>query len=467
MKKTSFFLFIFLLCLTSSLLFYQWKGYSSQTEDSFQNTKQKVSISQVANAFRVEQTISDIPAGKYAISLPKKAKEITCYFADDQVCDLKEAKRFTLNIEEGKVHFTYLLPAQSNLKSILLRNWTVHIEDLPIVSTRVQLSDSRWRKGSWVSDGNLLGMKKMALLDYYVFEKTGDAPVLFWQQEALNKTKVNDRLTVFANADVDKAINLIDVKKNKGKNYSVVITSLHEEVDEDTFMLVNSKNKLNTIYEKIAITEIENSLIFPDREKWLIGIISSAIFKKPVGEQKAKNMYLELTNKLSAAQLDDWLNKIILSQEEPLESIKMDEVLEETTGFKSHFFALNADIGTPLEPFLLVDPRYVYVDGIKTEEALIVHEDGKSFLALEPLLKSLQYKTQVISNQNGLKAEKGLIKYRFYPNKRIFELNGQQYGMQQAPIVRIGKDLYIDIIFINILLNAQVIDDENEIKINQ
>ncbi|MEC2324169.1 hypothetical protein [Lederbergia lenta] len=194
MKKPFFTFILMLLILTSSLIFWQWKGYSS-SEDKVEeklDIQQTININHQKEGLFVEQIISNIEETSVKLSIPSQVIDITCGF-DQAKCEWTDQKEIQLAVDEGRLIFHYSLPIPQSADSFLLNNWTVKLHNQSIASTKIQLSETQWRSGSWQADAKLNGLKEMNLVDYYVFEKFGEAPLLYWQREKLMKKRKLDK----------------------------------------------------------------------------------------------------------------------------------------------------------------------------------------------------------------------------------------------------------------------------------
>src|SRR5690606_38537751 len=143
-----------------------------------------------------------------------------------------------LILEDEKVTFQYDLPVDEKVKSFLLQDYSVKLQDVVIDSTRVQLSDSTWRNGNWVSTSEATSMRKMDLVDYYVMDNKGNEPFLYWQEESLQKMEEDKKLIIYSNTNHQLFKNKEQLPVN-GKKIHLVLTNLHKEVEKDNLLILN------------------------------------------------------------------------------------------------------------------------------------------------------------------------------------------------------------------------------------
>ncbi|CAM4043817.1 hypothetical protein [Lederbergia lenta] len=472
MKKPFFTFILMLLILTSSLIFWQWKGYSS-SEDKVEeklDIQQTININHQKEGLFVEQIISNIEETSVKLSIPSQVIDITCGF-DQAKCEWTDQKEIQLAVDEGRLIFHYSLPIPQSADSFLLNNWTVKLHNQSIASTKIQLSETQWRSGSWQADAKLNGLKEMNLVDYYVFEKFGEAPLLYWQREKLMKKKEIGQIAVYAEQDFNVQINEIpaihqlkDIQAEQP--IKVIITKLHKEIDTETLKIINSEKKLTSIQEEMVYQQLVQLFQFPKKERWLVGVITSSVLNKPVGEEKAQKMYLELKDTLGKEQLSTWLDRVFEEKDNKINSKTLDDLIEAPLGMNAKFFSVNAVNKDSIMPLTFIDARDIYVNENKSINTNIVTHEGKKYINFLPILEESGY--QVTNKKNeGILVEKEAVKYQFYPDKRIFLLGEKKYGMKESPVVLFHNTAYIELGLLNTFFNWTILEEDSQINIFQ
>ncbi|MEK3887084.1 stalk domain-containing protein [Bacillus sp. FSL K6-3431] len=470
MKKTFFILIFMLIFLTSSLIFLQWNGYTSASDGpETKDKKQLIKVIHQKEGLIVEQIISNLEEETVPVSFPAEATDMSCTNGSEKECKWIGPEKKQIVLEGNELTFRYTLPALNSEKSVLLTNWSVQLQDQPIALTRVQLSDRKSHSGSWIADARLLGLKEMSLLDYYVFENSGDAPVLYWQKEKLLKKAEFDNVTIYSNQDfiLDKDI-ISAFRSVKGlkseQQIQIILTNLHEEMKIDSLMIIQSQKKLSLIQEEIVKKQLALLFQFPEQEKWIVDIIASGLLQKPIGEKKAQTMYSELKTELGKESFAAWLDKIFDGKEVDINAEKLDGFIEAPLGMEAKFFSINAQIEDSMIPLYFVDARDIHINEQKSLKAHIIIQDGKRYISLVPLLTELEYQVKY-DNKEEVHTEKGPVKYRFYVNKRIFRLDEQKYGMKESPVVELNHDIYIEFGLINTFFNVTITEEDTQINI--
>ncbi|MBS4217865.1 hypothetical protein KHA96_05960 [Bacillus sp. FJAT-49711] len=462
MKRIIFF-FVILICLVGGLLYYQWAGYSSQTDEIAKNIHQTIKLNMLKDKIQVEQTITGIKGKLYKVKVPEEAVNIKCISNKEHKCTIQSTNQVML--EHETVTFSFDLPFDKNVKRLLLQNYGVQLHNIVIDKTTVQLIDSVWLNANWISTSETMNVRKMDLVDYYVMKNKGKEPVLYWQREPLHITEVDKNLVIYSNSKINKEIYINKEQlPATGKKVHVLLTNQQEGLVKDNFLIINAKRSPREVKEKFTLAFIQSAYNFPENEQWLTNLISSFILNKPIGDSKSKKMYKEMNDKLSKEQLVQWKNKVLTSDKK-ISHKQLDQLLEEVTGYSTLFFTDNASTDEMLKPLVFLDSRDLIIKGSKVDGVKIVSENGNTMIDFVPLLKALQYEVNILENEI-LKADKGAINYRFYINKRIFELNGQRYGMTHAPVVVIENQPFIQLNLVNTLLNVQVTENNTQIVIN-
>ncbi|MBS4193872.1 stalk domain-containing protein [Lederbergia citri] len=460
MKRISIYFFI-LVILSGGLLVYQWIGYSSTPGVKVNTILQTIKIKHTQNKFQVEQTITGMKEDSYTIKIPDDVSNLTCVNMNEAECNINKSN--LLILEDEKVTFQYDLPVNENVKSFLLQDYSIKLQDVVIDSTRVQLSDSTWRNGNWVSNSETSSMRKMDLVDYYVMENKGNEPFLYWQEETLQKMEEDKKLIIYSNTKHQLFKNKEQLPVN-GKVIHLVLTNLHEEVENDNLLILNSNRKPLEIEEKYTMALIRSAYNISSNEEELTNLILAIVLKKPIGDGKYKKMYEELVERLSDEQLTKLREKVLYFHKRKMTHNLLDTLLEEVTGYRTSFFSDNAQNNEKVAPLTLLDSRELFIKDSQVSNVKIIHENGKMMIEFVPLLKALQYEVNI--DNEKIKADKRAIKYQFYPNKRIFELNQQRYGMNYAPIINIEGQAFIHLKLIETLLNVHVSEHETKIEIN-
>ncbi|MEC2324170.1 hypothetical protein [Lederbergia lenta] len=230
--------------------------------------------------------------------------------------------------------------------------------------------------------------------------------------------------------------------------------------------IINSEKKLTSIQEEMVYQQLVQLFQFPKKERWLVGVITSSVLNKPVGEEKAQKMYLELKDTLGKEQLSTWLDRVFEEKDNKINSKTLDDLIEAPLGMNAKFFSVNAVNKDSIMPLTFIDARDIYVNENKSINTNIVTHEGKKYINFLPILEESGY--QVTNKKNeGILVEKEAVKYQFYPDKRIFLLGEKKYGMKESPVVLFHNTAYIELGLLNTFFNWTILEEDSQINIFQ
>ncbi|RST75381.1 hypothetical protein D4T97_009050 [Siminovitchia acidinfaciens] len=462
MTRRIFHFSLLMAAVIGSILFIQWKGYSVEKDKAVANLEQTVVVRHGADEFSIKQVINNLPEGQYQIRFPEKASDTNCLSAENKACKWVSGKGNKLKGNGMPVTFTYKLKAPTNPSEYWLENWGANIEGVSYSFTRVQLTELSWRKGSWAASDELAGKQKMDAIDYYVFEKEGGLPALYWNSKDLLPKEMNHHLTIYTegNLPLNQAVFQKLVPNEK---ISVIISSIAEEVTEKGGLLFVPA-QTEDANEQLARLLLKKKITLKKEEEWYIDLIASLMTGKVVDNKKVEKMRKTITSILTEDQLERWLESI-LSVETGLSSSKMDELLESTANIKTDFFQKNAEVSQPYQPFYFMDTRELYVNGHKAGDMKILIQNDRTYISFIPLIKRLGFHIESSSKKGEIVINKRGDRYNFFFSKKIFDLNGEQLGFRKNPFFVDQKEVYIDTAALSTLFGVNMVENTNEINI--
>ncbi|MBS4207740.1 hypothetical protein [Bacillus sp. FJAT-50079] len=459
---------VILVSLIGSLLFFQWKGYSTALDDQEPiHLKQTIKINHQPKMFKIEHSISRLPADEIlTIELPAKAENVT-WSTEKQSSSQFEEK--TIVGDGSDIRLVYSIPAPETPKSFLFNDWGAQIQSHPVTLTALQINEAVWRTGNWVAPAKLIGHKQMNYLDYYIFEINGEIPALYWQQEPLEITYEDDQFVLYGRNDLQLALTSSPPKAMMNQvgdlePLHIIYTDIHKETDMGQLKIINSEGALRAIQAEKWNQTILQLFAFPEAEKWLVHVIVSQLLNHPIGPEKAQQMYVEMNEKLTEKEREQWLERLLSHGKQEMDSGSLDHYLPAEKGLDIQFFSANSNIDKPLVPLFYFDKRKIIINGEKSSDAHIIYQEGKTYITMKPLLSALGYEIEQVA-ENEVIAKKGSIHYQFYPNKRLFQLNQHQYGVENQPVISIFNQNYIDYALIMTFFHLNISEGETEILI--
>ncbi|MFS0614908.1 hypothetical protein [Lederbergia ruris] len=461
--KRHIILTLILLFLTGSTLFYQWKVYSSNNGKVTISANEVVYMKHVQGQIQIKQVIKDLPNQLFKLKIPDKLNDIKCNVGNNQICSLKSSH---IEVEEEEISFTYTITTpKQKPKSFLLEDWLIQLEGVDIQSHKIQLSEFDWKEGSWVGNTRETTKKKMDLLDYYYLEGLEKDVILYWQQKPLHIVDLHDEVSLFSTKE-SKKMGKINYRPFSEEPLYLILTDQHKEIKKDRLWIMPPEDNGKDLQQQWVIMDIENAFLFKSEEEWLAEVLAAVILGEPPKDSKAKKMYTEIDRYFSIEQVEEWKQMLRTYTQKQLKSRDLDLMLSEILGGKIRFFTHNTEKDQPFSPLIQYDSRKVRLNGKDIGEFDVFHKNDKWLMDVLPLLKALDFQTQIM-DQNMVQADKGKIHYRFYPNKRFFDLNGQRYGIGEAPVIFCQETILMEIPFIHTLFNVEIEQDANTIHIKE
>ncbi|OAK67084.1 hypothetical protein [Lederbergia galactosidilytica] len=461
--KKNIILIIMLFLLTVSTLIYQWKAYSVNDEKAVIVADESVYLKHVQGQFQIKQVIGPLPNQKYELQIPDKLKDVKCENRSNESCTLENSR---IEVKEEEITLTYTLPApKQKPKSFLLEDWLIHLEGVDIQAHKIQLSEFNWKKGSWVGNTKETTMKEMELLDYYYLEGIEDEVVLYWQQKPLDIIHNHEEIVLYSSKE-NKPAKSINYTPFSQEPLYLILTDQHKAIKNERLWIMRPEDNMQDLQRQLVMMDIQNVFTFKPAEEWLSEVIAALVINVQPQSAKAKKMYGELDRSLSEEQMKEWHQQLRSFDQKQLESKDLDLMLSDILGGKIRFFTDNKVKENPFSPLIIYDSRKVFLNGKDIGEINVLHKNDKWLIEAVPLLKALNYQVALTDSQN-VQADKGKIHYRFYPDKRYFDLNDQRYGIGEAPVTFAQETIMMEMAIIPTLFNIEIVQDTTTIQIKE
>lgn len=463
-QKGSWKLAVFLLTvILASVIFFQWRSFSS--EQSEQKVSVDFSIKHQNNHFVIQQTIHHVKSQMYEVSWPENVNSIKCTTSSGENCKWLNSTKSKLKVNGNAVTFTYNINREPNNNLLVLDKWFIQLKKLKLDKIRIQLSDSQFQKGTWISGGKSIAVKHLDYIDYYVFENTTIIPPLVWTNQKLVEVQINDWLYVYH----DRSVNIPDfhfAHVNKFIYHRPVSLYLTTDKSSNQFgnlIILNRKNVSNL--ESMIIQSYLNEQ-FAGTQNWLRDIIASAVLGSPVGSKKTQKMYEELVQALKQDELDKWTEEAINLKKEKIHALDLDLLLQKTTGLKTYFFRENKKEEAPFQPLQFLDPHSVKIDGQVLKGLPVIFQNGKRMYPLEKTMSALGYSVKILKNDSIIEIEKPNQQFQFNKNSRIFYYNNEKYGVLTDPIIMLNHQYYMEENWLKQLFKANIEIREKKIELS-
>ncbi|PKR86942.1 stalk domain-containing protein [Heyndrickxia camelliae] len=448
-----------------SVIFFQWKSFSTQSREYQEKVKADISIKHQNNYFSIQQSIQHIRPEIYEVLLPKNIISLKCIEGSHKECDWTGPNKSKLKISSNTVTFTFRIPKVSSANDLLeLENWFIQLNKLNLDKINIQLSESQLQNGTWISSGNNISVKRLKFIDYYVFESNGKYPSLLWIKRKLLKASVNDWLTVYH----DESVSVPDLHFNKiNKWINQYPVSLYITTDKPTkqigsLILLNKKD-VSSLKPMVVQSYLKDR--FPDTKEWIRDIVTSSILGIPIGNNKEKAMFKQLANILSDNEMEKWISDIMDIKERKIQEKDLDILIQKASGWKTYYFQENKRPEEPLKPLHFYDPRMVFIDGKVENNLKIILLKGKRVYPIEETLSALGYTVKLSNKSSKIEIEKPNQKYIFDKNSHIFYFNNQKYGVLSNPIIEMSQKYYIEENWLKQLFKVSIDNREKQIDL--
>jgi hypothetical protein len=470
MWKGLFLSFLVLGTVISAMLFWQWNAYSKQSESSEmkETAHQELTIETKQDQLFVTQTIKGLSEGKeYRTLKPEKLFRWECSGTEGKGCSSSDEDPSTFSSEDGSLTFEYIIPVEATPVPFLLNDWTTILPDVQVTDTLTVIVDSSRRSGTWAAGGRPEGYKQGELIDYYVFEREGGAPSVFWQPQKLYTLTETDNF-IFLSAEDENglALELEKAKKIADLPFlTLVQTGSYKEAAGSGLMIINSHAGQNELVVKILSQALREKFSgTPDGETWLLDLAAAAALSQEPSSGKAKSILAGLKEVLEEEGMERFFS--FIKNSDSLNAEALDRFLGSELGKNTSYFSLNKDEKTPYIPFYFTDDRTIEVDGTESEMKAI-GLNGKTYFPFIETAGLLGYKAEKVSGKEILLQGAGNNSYRFYLDKNIFIYNEEDYGLLENPLAAVGSDLYMDRHWLEALFKVKVAEAENRITIQK
>lgn len=472
MWRTSFFMLTILATAISGMLFWQWTAYSKNNTSGqpleTENVQQRITVESISSGLRVSQTIEGLTVkNEYKITAPKDASEWNCLDSKGNTCKSKDKNSNSFQPENGKLRIVYTIPLQNNQSTILLDDWTAKLENVSSILTRVEIIDSAKREGTWVAGAPLVGSKRLDLIHYVVFEKTGEAFPIYYENTSLQSSKVSQTMTVYSHNNV----NTIDyqfpvLKKLVQSPYTTIIyTNRTRELIRDGFIIVGENVSKENLERKVIYQYYFGKFAnLQAGEQWAIDLVASATQNVQPQSKRANEVLNELKRQLTPDEFKEFFDTIT-KKNIKWNYDKLDQLLSSVKGKKTHFFVLNRNESMTLIPMYFIDSRRVRIDGKINKHIEIVYEDGKKLYPIDETLKGLGYDVKFLDNDHMLLLNKKGSSYRFYLNRSIFMFNEDNFGLLENPLTVMNGKLYMEDKWLQYLFKVLISESDQEIQV--
>lgn len=469
MRRASLFIFFILTGTIAGMLVWQWKAYSDQTgraEENAEPISQHITVESLPNELKIAQKVTGlIPGKEYRLTIPDTLFQWNCKGGNNKACDSADENPYTFFSNDTQMVFQYILPVKKNQTAFLLNNWTVSFPDVQVEQSIINISDSARRDGSWAAGIPLKAQKEMDLIDYYIFEGSGNTPALYWQEAPLVQAAKNG-VAFYTGENQNYDFNFERLgPSGKHPFFSVVLTDQYRKSSGNGIMITGTDTKKEAIEKTLMVQFLKNKFGFPAADEgWLIDAIASYITQQKPGTEKGSILLKELKKELTGEELQSFF-QYINSEAETLSTEKLDKFIGNLKGYSTRFFSVNKEENASFVPLYFHDNKKVSILGREQKKIKLLHKGGKEFFPFIDTMEALGFEVKTLSGQETMLLTKGNNSYRFYLNKNIFIYNEEDYGLLQNPLTLLNGIIYIEKQWLQSIFEVSIEEGEDEIQL--
>lgn len=441
------FFFAVLFLVIVGILGWQWYVYAggnTAIKHSEIEASQQIMIETHQDSLEITQVFQNIPSSSsYKVIAPPSAQEWKCVSKTGKPCQKDPSSTATFIPEGGELRIQYHISVGNQQDSLLLSDWTIALEKVNIQSTKIEIVDKAYRKGTWVTPYPLKGHRELMYIDYSVFEGKGGNPSLYWQRVPLylnetardvliySENQNEKRLKTPRQSSLEKDVPLAIIKSTRIASQAhngIVITS--NDLTEDTLQKIFVSNEFTSRFKSSKQAQV-----------WLTDVfLSFETHQQPV-TQKGLFISAELQKQLNQGEMDKFLTAVL--KRKMIEPQNLDATLGRIKGGVTHFFFSNAEQNQALIPLDFYDKRRLHFDGKEEAGLRLLHNDQKLYFPFIKTMNLLGYQVQVNRADNSFVVKKAANQYVFYLNEHRFLFNGEKYGLLHDPFFLKDGIVYI------------------------
>lgn len=459
MKKTIFYIIAILSLGIIMMLGREWQQFKHHSPEK---ASQTIMINAKGSVLSIVQTFKNLnPKHNYKVESTPFISKWTCLTKDGRPC---KSNKNSFQVENGELSIQYTLNINQRKHSFLLTNWLAKLEGIPIQKTKIEIVETDFRKGSWVSGLSLEGFNQFKYINYYVFSGSNADPPLYWQDVPLYLIQSNRNFSTFVQNPGKK--NLLSIPKlNDLDKYDAYLSFVQTDkyppiilpgmmITNKTLTVENAQNELFVSYfiNKFGVSGIEN--------RWLGDFFASILLEKSPETKKGQFVMNEIKRNLTSDEIQSLLKLI---QKDKIQIKDLDDYLGQNKSSKTDFFSTNIDHPQQFLSLLYYDQRAVIINGKLVDPFYCLKFSNQIWVPFFETMEHLGY-TVKIQNQTIL-LTKNKVQYDFVSSQNRFYKNGQEYGFLENPFMVRNNILFVSQDGLSTIFNIKLSESSKAISL--
>ncbi|MCG7342761.1 hypothetical protein MHZ92_01375 [Sporosarcina sp. ACRSL] len=432
-----------LIILNSVLLYMHYSQMADASGTSHKESRyvQEIEVINREDALFVKHHFRNLDHGRHELVFPIESRNRACLLETESSCSrFNENVTAILEGEENEQSISYEIPKSGHFESRkLFKEPFAVLRNAKPDSTILHMTDESGIGGMWVSGLEMVGFKKMDMVDYTMFKGNGKVTDLYWQRNSLPQVYKGDRLSIFGNSiDNEVAEELHDRLVELGAQHiAIVLDPQGKPLQSSRFLI--SERPVTELTDAVLESGVRSLYAIPGNEQLVAGLIASIYIDAPIGTERAKAVFESLKHSLTTTQYEMVRSRLAEQKGERLNAAALDEVIGEVSGWKTSFVQKNVEGNYP---FLLEDSRTVHMNGEAQEDIQVVIKDKQTLYPANKLLTRNGY--SMSSNESSIYIENENEKFRFSLRDPFYVLNEKRYELRERPYVLIGNEYYFE-----------------------
>ncbi|KMY53517.1 hypothetical protein AC623_05560 [Bacillus sp. FJAT-27231] len=443
LKKSVFFIF-FLIVVCGAILLIQWIGYEKASKASREiKVDQEVHIEHSEAGLFVKHTFTGLEAEEpLSVIMPAAALQASCD-KNEGTCSFR-GQSVSIVPSGETMSIMYSIKMPSFQTAFVLSDWAIKIKEATVEHTIIHFTEKKIRKGMWFSSLGPPKVKKLDLIDYYLFQGKGQPGSLYWQLKPLTQLESKEKLDVYGeskNVINDQQLELL--REALTDRTAIIFTAEYPAFVSDRLVVVKNNEQLSRLTERFVTEVVLDGYRFQEGEEWLGQLIVSYKLGRPTGSEKIKMMYNRLNEQLNERERTEWKQLLVGLIKESITAEQLDRKLSAVKGLDTNFFVSNKNENDPFQPLVFYESRQVIINGKKTE-IRPVSQNGQLFFPFNETLQALGYEVKKVTDGNSLLVRREYNTYYFYPLQNRFILNDERYGLYEKALQTYNGQLYMN-----------------------
>ncbi|MFC5602958.1 hypothetical protein [Sporosarcina koreensis] len=433
-----------LLVIMNSVLLYMHYSQladASGTPEKESRYIQEIEVINRADALYIRHHFHTLDEGRHEIILPAESRNRACYLETETSCArINENVTAILDGEERRQSISYEIPKTGQLESgKLFKEPFASLRNAKPDSTILHVTDESGIGGMWVSGLELVGSKKMDLIDYTMFKGKGSVTHLYWQRNSLPQVYRGDRLSVFGDSidsEVADQLNNALLKLNSS-HIAILLDPKGKPLQTSRFLI--TQQKASELTDSVLDRGVRSLYAISEKDRLVAGLVASILTDTPSGTDRSKAAFETLKDSLTAEQYEMLKARLDESLGQHMDAAGLDSMIGEVCGWKTSFVQKNEE---DIYPFLLEDTRMVTMNGEDQEDIQVILMDKRALYPANKVLTRNGY--SVSANESSIYIENETEKFRFSLRDPFYVLNEKRYELRERPFTSIDNEYYFE-----------------------